>query len=411
MTETAETFTFLPDILEEHLEELQMMLPVRHAAVRDGDAWRTHLVATDDRLLGHLDGVVAVGNPGLRWIAPFLLGEDAAGVQAGALACQALGTSESISMLTAAWDADEPVRIPAIGASLRLRPHPAVVAHLYETRGHGSALRRVVGERALVAHGSARADAALMQPFLRDPDAAVRANAWQLAAESEVVLPPRDYAAALRDDDAMVRESALLCAAWTGVQGALAMARQSAREPKAGDPLPLRLLALLGEASDRAAIAALVSNESLGVLRLELAGLHGAPAFVDLLIEAMAPDDPRRAIAAGRAFTRVTGVNVDSPTRVSMPRDDVDPDDSFANEFQDEGLLPDAGKARAAWDPLRHATEGCTRLCWGRRADAPFADDALADADLETAWWQLVRSRFWRVSARSLARVEAFPAR
>lgn len=412
MTQATDTpLTFLPDVLEEHLEELEMMLPLRHGAVRERDAWHHHLVSTDDRLLGHLDGVVAVGDKGLPWIDHFLGSDEPTAVEAGTLACLALGTSAAHERITALWTGDDATKLPSVANAFLLVSTGPMLAHVAAQSDSGSTLRCVLSARVLYRHGTGTPTSESLLPYLTDSNAATRAQAWHLATESAVVFPPRLYATALRDDDAVVRDTALLCAAWTGVHGSLGIARQAATQPSTDAPLPLRLLATLGEASDMSAVTMLLHNESLGALRLELAGLYGAPAMVDEVVAAMAPDNPRRAIAAGLAFTRMTGVDVTSAERVTFAREGVDPADDFANEFQDEGLLPDIGKAQETWLRLRDSLSHARRICWGRVADHPFADGALGDADMETRWWQTVRSRFWQQSTRSIADLERFPAR
>lgn len=412
MTQATDTpLTFLPDVLEEHLEELQMMLPLRHTTIRDRDAWHHHLVSNDDRLLGHLDGVVAVGDKGLPWIDPFLEGDDPTAIEAGALAALALGSPAALDRLTALWDRDDPAKVPGVAATLLLMGTGPMLSYIAERRETGSALRRILTARVLLRHGAGKQTSESILPFLGEADATARAQAWRLAAEAEVIFPPRLYATALRDEDAAVRDAALFCAAWTGVQGALGIARQAAAQPSADAPLPLRLLAALGEAGDARTITTLIQNESLGALRYELAGLYGAPANVDELLSAMASDNPRLAIAAGLAFTRMTGVTITSAERVTFPREGADPNDDFENEFLDEGVLPDVAKAQQTWLQMRDTFRDARRICWGRVADHPWTGDMPGDADLETQWWQLIRSRFWQQSTRSLASLEIFPAR
>ncbi len=388
-----------------------MILPMRRDALRARDAWRRHLVATDERILAHLDGVRAVGDRSVLHIAALTSGDDPAAIEAGTLALAALNTSLALEEIATVWEADTAVSIPAVGSALLLIAPAAILDFLGAQRHQGSALRRVIGDRVLMRRGRAATHADALAPLLTHDEPAVRVHTWHLVMEAGRVLGPREYAAAMRDAEGSVRDAALLAAAWAGVQGALAIARAKAEHPDPADPLPLRLLSVLGERDDLRTVSALANHQALGPLRLELAGLYGSPSHIPMLIDAMAPDDPRRAIVACQAFARMTGVDVSSTERVFFPREGVDPADEFANEFQDEGLLPDPAQATAVWAAIAPAVGSARRICWGAIADEPSAIGAPSGADLETHWWHLVRSRFWRVSAVSFESVERFPAR
>jgi hypothetical protein len=56
--------------------------------------------------------------------------------------------------------------------------------------------------------------------------------------------------------------------------------------------------------------------------------------------------DPRRAVAAGTAFTRITGGDVASTRSVSLPPADGRAPDAFEAEFLESAFLPDAARAR-----------------------------------------------------------------
>lgn len=401
---------FLPDVLEEHLDELQVLLAMRDGVLRASDARLRHLKETDARILAHLDGVLSVGERGHPLLRELLAGEDPAAVEVACFALMTLGTGAATSMVIEAWDRSEGSLLLGIASAIRRIGEPATLAHV-AAADTGGTLRQAAAARAIVWHGAWRPSPTLVLPFLRDGNPPVRREGWLLVRDAELVLDAKTYGAALRDDDPSVRDAALFAAAWTGVQGALNVARAGASRPSAENPLPLQLLAVLGEKADASAITSLVRHEALGALRFELAGLCGFPSLVPELLTAMSGQDPRSAIAAGKAFARITGVDVTSTERAYFPREGDDPNDEFAAEFMDEGLLPDAGEAREVWGRVGVALEEMQRACSGRDFSTPPVWTDLQDLDLETRWWQLLRGRFWQSIILSMAEFERFPTR
>src|SRR5207249_2107615 len=78
--------TFIPDILEKHVEELAFLWEQRQAAVRDPRYTIRELTHLEERIAAHLQGVLAVGEVALPLLEDTLAGEDPAMVFAAALA-------------------------------------------------------------------------------------------------------------------------------------------------------------------------------------------------------------------------------------------------------------------------------------------------------------------------------------
>lgn len=410
MTDAPARAGYLPDILEEHLEELQFLLPLRDDALRSRDGNARHLADTDARILAHVDGVLAVGDRSLTQLEVLLSSGDPLAADAAAHALLALGTAPALDRLADAWNQGAPPVIAGIGSAVRRLGHPAFLSFLVSSLDAPDAMRRLLAARGHVRHGRWRPRAEEVEPALTATDAAVRLEAWRLARDAELAFEPRAYAAAMRDEDVHVRREGLLTAAWTSVPGALAVSRQEAQRPRRESSFPLLILAALGERRDLSTIAALVRHEELGTLRYELAGLYGAPSLVPDLLTGISDPDPRLAIAAGHAFTRVSGVDVTSGERRTFPREDADPNDPMAADFEDEGLLPDPVRAAEAWARLHGTFDRAQRVAGGQIVDQPAPWQALQALDFEARWWQLVRSRFWRATSLSLAEFERFPA-
>src|SRR2546422_11057412 len=70
------TATYIPDILEEHIEELAFLWEQRQAAVRDPRYTIRELTHLEERITAHLHGVLAVGEVALPLLEDSLAGED-----------------------------------------------------------------------------------------------------------------------------------------------------------------------------------------------------------------------------------------------------------------------------------------------------------------------------------------------
>src|SRR5687768_12989370 len=113
---------YIPDILEEHLEELQFLLARRPALMRSPTAHVHDLADLDERILAHLDGVLAVGDPAVAVASELLSGDDPTSVHAATVALAHLpGPGAADRLAHAAATARGDVLI-AMAEALRLCP-------------------------------------------------------------------------------------------------------------------------------------------------------------------------------------------------------------------------------------------------------------------------------------------------
>lgn len=403
--------THLPDILEEHLEELQLLWSRRAEALRSPRYTPRHIALFDARIGAHTDGVRAVPNHALPPLQALLLQAEGGGAFTAAMALLALGAPDGGELLADAYAQAGAQMLLSLGDALRVGSMGQCESAVRSRLRDDDPLASVVSRRVLARHTPYRPRSETVVSFVRDASPAVRRQGWRLAQDLSLALDPKSYAAALRDEDHGVRSDALLAAAWCGVLGARAMARYAAEQPTIDNAESLRLLAVLGERDDEKRLAYVITDSALGILRLELAGLYGAPRDVPMLLDAMSGDDPRAAIAAGEAFRRITGVDVESTVRATLPPADGSQPDSFEQEFLDEGNLPDPTRAREHWARVAPSLDGARRLCWGLDSTSPMAPFQLIAADMETRWYQVLRARFYGTLNTSMAELEAYPAR
>ena len=147
----------------------------------------------------------------------------------------------------------------------------------------------------------------------------------------------------------------------------------------------------------------------LGPARYRVAGAFGHPGVVDELLTGMQGPDPLTAAAAGAAFTKVTGFDVASNLRVTVPPADGHEPDEFEKEFLEEVRLPDADKARTHWQQVKGQYAKGTRWCRGLDLSRGPAKEALAQLDLESRWEACLRGKFEGTWTGSPASLEVFP--
>jgi hypothetical protein len=177
----------------------------------------------------------------------------------------------------------------------------------------------------------------------------------------------------------------MAAAAWRGeawvpvVAGRLAAAQ---------DPLGVRWLAATGGTDAAAAVGAALAALPHGPERCQLVARYGHPSLFAALLGWMESDDPLQAAAAGAAFTRMTGVEVEG-RRVQTQGDDAA--DEFAREFAPEVFLPDLAKARAvlAGDAARWQAGG--RWCRGHDLATSLSSQAQRAVDMQARWKPRVR--------------------
>lgn len=405
---TASPVSYIPDILDEHLEELQVLLSHRATLLRSPFAYLRDLANLDERLLAHLDGIKAVGESALPAVAALLDADDTGSVQAAMFALLHLDARDALPRAAESFRTAQGERLIAMGEVMLLGPANATLP-LAESRARDAdSLATVVSARVIARFSARRPRAEGLAALVRDPSPLVRRQAWLLDAELELALDAKSYAVAMRDDDPSAKREGMFAAARCSIAGVLTIARKAAEKPTKESADALRLLAVLATREDEKRMKYVVTEPTLGPLRFELAGLHGSPAHIDLLLEAMRNDDPRTAIAAGAAFRRMTGMDVESTHRAMLPPEDGSTRDEFEAEFLDEALLPDPIRAKERWERVAPGFTEAQRICGG--LDATGALPAVDSLDMDSRWWHMLRARFNQWSVNGWSDATRFPA-
>ncbi|HEU4628426.1 MAG TPA: hypothetical protein VFS08_01735 [Gemmatimonadaceae bacterium] len=407
---TAPKLTHLPDVLEEHFEELQFLWGRRPAALRSPAHTARTLAELDERIAARLQGLLAQGEHTLPLLEAGLAGDDPMAVFAAAFTLLHLGGEPALGRVREALAGAEGPRLEALRQAVCAGPAGALLPSLEALVRMAAPPVAVAAAEAVAVQAGVAPEAARLERFLHDDDPAVRTGAWRIVANVAPPLEARTYAAGLRDEPP-VRRAAIDAAMWTGQPGIVDVARRAAEAPAPENLDLLHVLAVLGGPAELPRIAAVARATALGPARFALLGAYGHPALVDLLLTELLNPDPVVAAAAGAAFTRMTGADIDSGQRATAPPPDGVEPDAFEAEFAEEVALPDPERARRHWAAVCEGLAQASRICAGHDLARPLDAEAAARLDLESRWEMYLRARFagaWRGSPRDL---EHFPQR
>ncbi|HET9985773.1 MAG TPA: hypothetical protein VFQ38_19400 [Longimicrobiales bacterium] len=398
---------FLPDVLEEHLEELGFLWGRRAGALRSAEETPRTLRRLDERIQAHLQGVLAVGERGLDLIAAGLDSDDPLAVFSSAFSLLHLRRADLAHRVVAALAAAQGPALGALRDALAHAPNPDATERLGPLLDAPAGAIAVAAAEALAFRGVLRLSTDQIGRFLADPDPAVRVAGWRLAGYLGPELSPKTYAAALRDEDAAVASAALWAGAWCRLQGVLPVTRQMAAQPAPERLEDLRLLAILAGPADAGLFRALADDAALGPGRFRLLGALGNASLMELVLRGMEDADPAAASAAGAAFAKITGESAASSRTATIGGGA----DAFEAEFAEEVALPDPERARRAWERLARSVGAVPRLCRGLDMGRPIDPATFAGLDMETRTEMFLRSRFHGAWGGSPLQLEAFPLR
>ncbi len=213
----------------------------------------------------------------------------------------------------------------------------------------------------------------------------------------------------MRDEDPAVRREAMWAAAWARQKWLLEHCRKLSNNPLPEHWDSILVLAILGESSDLERILAAGKATQFGPQRFQALGAFGHPGVVDTLLEGIESEDPLTAVAAGAAFTKITGADVESNKRVQIRPENGSEPDEFEQEFLEEVVLPSPQAAQTHWKKVKEEFSKGTRWCRGFDLGLGATDEILTQLDLESRWEACLRGKFRGTWQGSLIDLEAFP--
>lgn len=370
----------LLDILEEHLEEVEILWSRRRSALRSPALDLAGLEALEERLRAHLDGVTLGAREAPGRLETRLRGGDADETFAAAAALLLTHAPGSYAhVLDALCGATPHGRAGIVEALCHLPLAGEVERALratFDAAGDGKpgpALEVLSFHRLLLP--------AEIEPAVAAGDAETRSAAARAIGR---VGGEAAWAIALSEDaDVHIRDAALAAAARRGQPWALERTRYVCRDPRRATPGAIRLLACLGDRNDVGTLHGLASGSELGEAALEGLVILGLRECIDPVLDLMA--EGRLARAAGEAFHRITGLEV--PARWDEPQSPESEDCSF----EDLRPLPDVEALGASWRKrAADIVPGQRRRC-GRVLAAERWTTAPQGGDLKTRREELTR--------------------
>ncbi len=403
----APAITVIPEILEEHFEELAFLLGHWESAIRSA-AWnRRSLKDLDERIEAHVEGLLAGGEETIPEGKGGLVNEDPMVSFAAAYALLRLQNPTAAQIVMEAFRQAQEGQLDGIRQALCHGPIELVLEDLRQAAAATLAPIAAAAIEALVFHSKLGPEAKRLEQFLSDGNPEVRRAAWRINSRIAFVRSQTQFETAFTDKDPLVRREALLSASWTQQKWLPAYCRPLSAKPTKENEDALMLLAILGKPDDLPSIQALARSTAFGPNRFQILGAFGHPNVVEGLINEMGNSNLRSAVAAGAAFTKITGYNVDSDKRVQLPPEDGHEPDEFEKEFLDEAKFPDAQRALAHWQKIKDRFAKGTRWCRGFDLSQGAKPEILDQLDMESRWQACLRGKFegtWQGNPMDLER-------
>ncbi len=349
----------LPKLLERAFEEFDFLFERIRDRPYDDDRTRDDLAETEARMKAALNVLRVAG----EYARPVL--EEALGSQDVSTATAAVYAATELDR---EWLADEilgdlladEVGLDAIRVGLRFFPIDDLAERLEQTAAASDPFGRACLGELLAHHGRRPSDE--FETLLDSEDLEVRQRALRAVGRNgdvDWIVRRLERDLVLEDDG--VADALIAVAARADEPELRRICRKLAGDPSRTSPTSVRLLGVVGEEADVAALGAVLTRsrgaDALDVAEATLDGLGalGYPAAIPSILDAM--QDPLLARVAGRAFVRLTGA------------DDLAGDDPLA--------IPDGleGEPAEAWDdsPLDVDPERAS-LWWRSNRDDPRFD-------------------------------------
>lgn len=371
---------FMPELALTHAEELAYLWSRRRAAVHSETLTLRDLQHLHERIDAHLQGMLVAGRELPALLGEWLASDDRDEVFAIACALLRGGEPAQAAMVVDSFRSATGSRLDGLRDALGAAPQTHTEATLRSTLAGDDPARSAAAAAALATQRRLAADDAALARLLQAEAPAVAGLAWRaLTLIDAATSSPPPYREALRRPQAELRCAVLAAASWRGEAWVAQAARHLA---EAGDPVGLDFWAAVGDTAATAPWTALLAAQT-APRRCALLGRAGHPDGIEPLIATMAAADPLTAAAAGTAFTRLTGLEVDAQ-RQTLPIS-ADADD-FEREFAGDVWLPDAERARQLWSRHREQWSAGRRWCRGHEVSATLSSAAQATMDLAARW-------------------------
>ncbi len=171
----------------------------------------------------------------------------------------------------------------------------------------------------------------------------------------------------------------------------------------------MHLLAILGQPSELDRIVTVGRAIELGPTRFTALAAFGHPAVIEEILSGIENNDPAVAVAAGLAFAKMTGADIDSDDTASLAEEESDAEPS-GQDFPEGSSLPDPKLAREHWNQVHGQFAQGTRWCRGFDLSREVTAQIVDQLDLESRWETCLRASYqgiWQMSPIDLERCPA----
>jgi uncharacterized protein (TIGR02270 family) len=402
---------FIPDIVEEHFEELQFLWVQRRNALRSSQVRERELVMLEERIEAHAEAMLVIGDRVVDFVRPALAGDEEMPAFAAATALLRLATPDAIERVAEAFGGASGNKLAGLRDALACGAARPLTAQLTAQFLSAQPDRAAAAGEVLAFHSAMSPNAGQLERLVSAEQPFARASAWRLVAYCAVTVPAGWYARGLTDEDPAAKRAALTAAAWTRSPSFVPHCRAVADRPTPDAMDALTTFAAIAPPEDYQLVGAVATNSAIGAHRFRVAGSFGHPYFIELLIQEMSNPDPAAAVAAGAAFFKMTGRDVESNTRVKVSSDGKPPADDFEAEFQDEVFLPDPDLARKHWQELAPTLARSPRVCRGMDVSQPLPREQFALLDMESRSEYCLRMRLFSGWQGTPLVLERYPQR
>ncbi|HXC36697.1 MAG TPA: hypothetical protein VNV43_12530 [Candidatus Acidoferrales bacterium] len=398
---------FIPDLFETHFEELAFLWSQRRSALVSRRYSRNAFRDLEERVEAHVAGLLHSGEHIVPATKDGLSADDAAVAFASAYTLLRLKSPTTAYIVMEVFREAQEEQLDGIRQALCHGPIELVLEDLRQAAATASPTIAVAAIEALHFHSKLGPEAKHLEQFLSDENPEVREAAWRINGRIGFVQSQTQFEVALADNDLRVRRETLFSAGWTQQRWLPGYCRLLAANPTKENEDALMLLAILGKPNDLQCIQDLGRVTMLGPKRFQILGAFGHPGVIDGLIRELGNSDLRSAVAAGAAFTKITGCDVESDKRVQLPPEDGHEPDEFEKEFLDEAKLSDAQRALAHWQKVKDSFAKGTRWCRGFDLSQLAKPEVLNQLDMESRWGACLRGKFegtWQGNPMDLER-------
>jgi len=371
----------IANLLVRHVEEMAYLWERRCAVRHAPDCTVRQFGELNERIEAHTQGLLVAGPALLEFARPLMASAERGEAFAGAYSILRANRPDWTAQVIGTFAAADGAGLRGIRDALCAFSRHAAL-DVRDVLEKGDPLHAVSAAAVLAAGGRLDAAAPRLAALLLDENPDVAQMAWWVALRVDDIGTGirRPFEPALGQPHAGVQSAALGAAIWRGEPWARDRAQRLAQGGSAG---ALQWLAAIGESADLPVLRAAVAGQDGAAPCLELAGRFGHCAMIELLLGAMASDDPAQAAAAALEFARIVGVEVRGQRRTLAVADDAD---EFEREFAPQVWLPDLAKAGRLWQQNAEKWRAGERWCRGHEIARSLPRSAQPWIDLQAFW-------------------------